>query len=521
MIRKLFVLFVILAIWAIQAEAAKTAKVVKAVKIKVVNEGSKCGSKNNGAICAQDLCCSTTGYCGKTYNHCAVGKCQPKFGHCGIKHLQISDDYYQNNHKIPKAYYHHYHKECDQVPEIHYYYKEKCPVEYSKKSLTVVPNGPLEANSTDTLCEVFIMGNREMKERIVQNNCTWTQNRGTQVACQCSTTGADPVEKDLSISVYWSVAELPPCTIPSPIPEPTPAGLPLGESPSQLGQCLVPQVNGATINNCGANASCSSTWPMCICNAGTRAPKLSDNRHVHTYLSGTQGSNTTVWVAPHVDCDTECSDSECSEVPRDQCDTQRFFPGYALAAAASGQSAFPPAVLGLVWGGWVGGKIRFGDVRVGDEVEVVGKDGKVFLDEVVYVFRPLVKDAVFQILEYVTEEAKDITRHSYIHHATHGPVLITSTTQRLIKNAGAYTAVTRTQDALLIVDGIIASPWAVRHELMTGPIARGFYTILKPSNLHVAVLNSDWIRAINDVIGPAIMRAVDAYPVLVVAAIKT
>ncbi|KAJ3055607.1 hypothetical protein HK097_010031, partial [Rhizophlyctis rosea] len=167
----------------------------------------------------------------------------------------------------------------------------------------------------------------------------------------------------------------------------------------------------------------------------------------------------------------------------------------------------------------------------------VVKGGKKMFDEVAYVFKAGVSDAVYRILEYVTNsgetgefhltpfhvlpvsstrdseptiiQAKEVLRHTYIHHATHGPVLVTATSERLIKDAGAYTAITRTHGALLVVDGIIASPWAIRHELYEwtfGIIVRGLYTILKPMNLHTAILGSDSIAVAAESIAPTVFQ---------------
>ncbi|KAJ3040545.1 hypothetical protein HDV00_010725 [Rhizophlyctis rosea] len=43
---------------------------------------TKCGLGNNWQFCPATQCCSTTGWCGTTTDHCAVGKCQHGFGRC-------------------------------------------------------------------------------------------------------------------------------------------------------------------------------------------------------------------------------------------------------------------------------------------------------------------------------------------------------------------------------------------------------------------------------------------------------
>eukprot|EP00834_Sanchytrium_tribonematis_P005882 NODE_389_length_8228_cov_1.280600.p3 type:complete len:440 gc:universal NODE_389_length_8228_cov_1.280600:112-1431(+) len=46
-----------------------------------IPDGGKCGSANNGGICASGLCCSQYNYCGNTAAHCNTG-CQTAFGSC-------------------------------------------------------------------------------------------------------------------------------------------------------------------------------------------------------------------------------------------------------------------------------------------------------------------------------------------------------------------------------------------------------------------------------------------------------
>ncbi|KAJ3042457.1 hypothetical protein HDV00_007227 [Rhizophlyctis rosea] len=250
-------------------------------------------------------------------------------------------------------------------------------------------------------------------------------------------------------------------------------------------------------------------------------------KQVHNYTATSATTDMNVYVPLGIGCDVSCTANPCdeTEIPR-TCDTKpdNCFPGYATLMMHDGE-------------------VYMRDVKVGDVVEVIGKDGKKIWDEVVYVYRSKRRSGVFSVLEYVGEggergefhltpshvlpvsttatsprsfmQAKDVLRHTYIHHISHGPVLVTGISQRLIKNAGQYAPITRTASSLLIVDGIIASPWAVDHdwlELLMGPIARSAYAILKPMNLHFTVLNSDWIAYVNDLIGPSIMRAIQFAP---------
>ncbi|PQK15088.1 hypothetical protein BB8028_0005g06040 [Beauveria bassiana] len=50
-----------------------------------VKDGEKCGTQGGGSKCAEGLCCSSIGFCGKTDNHCGWfygAYCQREFGSC-------------------------------------------------------------------------------------------------------------------------------------------------------------------------------------------------------------------------------------------------------------------------------------------------------------------------------------------------------------------------------------------------------------------------------------------------------
>ncbi|KAM3462433.1 hypothetical protein NHJ6243_004182 [Beauveria neobassiana] len=50
-----------------------------------VKDGEKCGTQGGGNKCAEGLCCSSIGFCGKTDNHCGWfygAYCQGEFGSC-------------------------------------------------------------------------------------------------------------------------------------------------------------------------------------------------------------------------------------------------------------------------------------------------------------------------------------------------------------------------------------------------------------------------------------------------------
>ncbi|KAJ3045026.1 hypothetical protein HDV00_012448 [Rhizophlyctis rosea] len=307
-------------------------------------------------------------------------------------------------------------------------------------------------------------------------------------------------------------------------PVPTPTGV-FGICEDTLGRCTV---QGNVTAQCGSNAHCDA-WGLCACESGFRASILSQNYHLGVHTNDNSTSNTTIYVPPGVACSVNCTSETCPDV-LNTCDTKpdNCFPGYAALLMKGAMGAYE----GL-----------FRNVKVGDVVQIVDKNGQKKFDEVVYVLRAPVQDVVYSILEYVTADgetgefhltpfhilststtrsaapallqAKEVLPYTYIHHAAHGPVLVTANSQRLIKNAGAYTAIPRTPGALLVVDGIVASPWAVNHDLFEwtfGPVARGLYAILKPMNLHTTVLGSHLFAAINDVIGPSIARAASNVP---------
>lgn len=49
------------------------------------NNGERCGKQGNNKVCADGLCCSSIGYCGRTSDHCGKyqgGNCQVNFGNC-------------------------------------------------------------------------------------------------------------------------------------------------------------------------------------------------------------------------------------------------------------------------------------------------------------------------------------------------------------------------------------------------------------------------------------------------------
>ncbi|KAJ3053282.1 hypothetical protein HK097_004645 [Rhizophlyctis rosea] len=596
--RHIFLLVVFLALWFVQTDAA----VHKTVKeIRVVGDGSKCGNRGNGAICAKGLCCSTIGYCGKTSNHCEVGKCQSKFGFClasapaavKVKTLYkvhtikatvktyvkpvtttTTTKSYATTTSTTKTYQKPattssttkvyskpvtnstttktYQKPMTTSTTVKSYqkpvksstttstYKKPVTSTTTTTTTTAIPESTSTVNEGSTTSTVDVTSSAEESTTSINEESTTSTATGTDESTTStteeSTTSAEEstssAEESTTATEASTTTDAEETTTTTTIegdetstspPEETSTSIPPDETfpicETELGTCI--STNTPTL--CGTiNVSCQSTYSnLCTCNAGWKAPN--NQGFLIRKLGDVEGEFVKPYVVVPlgVDCTEECEMDGCLEVreqPERLCDTEGgsvCFPMYAKV-------------------GVKGGEKRMDEVVAGDFVEVLTKDGEKVLDEIIYVFRAARRGVVYSVLEYVTDDgkigefhltpthtlansatrtssrnfvqAKEVLRHTYIHHITHGPVLVTKTSQRLIQ-AGGYAAIPRTPGALMIVDGVIASPWGVQHYMMDtlfGTAFRIVYAMLKPMNLHIAFMENEWLAKASNFVSPKI-----------------
>ncbi|KAJ3280769.1 hypothetical protein HK104_000419 [Borealophlyctis nickersoniae] len=290
-----------------------------------------------------------------------------------------------------------------------------------------------------------------------------------------------------------------------------------------IGQC---NVNGAT---CGANASCNN-YKLCTCNAGKKglgAIKV----HAFTNPSLTFPTSGNVIVAPGVACDIDCNDASCFEIPA-TCDTDpnNCFPGFAKVRMLDGVSGVEKTE-------------EFKNLKVGDRVMVADKGMKNYaFSEVVYIFNleDGNKTVKFTTLEYEdgngmtgkftltpahllmadTDKAGDATlvmaknvKIGDMIYSKDGAVRVVATFTEYL-TGGAYTAIPLAHNAMLVVDNIVASPYAFRHTMLDytfGTAARALYLLCKSIN-KTSFMSGPFVQAATAAINPYFLGVINRVP---------
>ncbi|KAI8905774.1 hint module-domain-containing protein [Powellomyces hirtus] len=165
-------------------------------------------------------------------------------------------------------------------------------------------------------------------------------------------------------------------------------------------------------------------------------------------------------------------------------------------------------------GGLDAKKVAFDELKAGMRMLVADRDGSTHYSDVAYVVN-LSGDLLYKKIEYVAEDGKtgsvtltlshliqktassgssdatlvkaaEVKAGDYIYHNRAHRVIVTSTSTGMLKpGSGAYSAIPDRADALLIVDGILVSPYSKDHTLadMTfGTATRVLYRSLRFHN---------------------------------------
>ncbi|KAJ3147105.1 hypothetical protein HDU86_008101 [Geranomyces michiganensis] len=248
---------------------------------------------------------------------------------------------------------------------------------------------------------------------------------------------------------------------------------------------------------CDITASCikvatgSSSGYQCTCRSGFKSP--------NAYRIKGDSSNR-VYVAPRTACNDVCAvttgPNACSEVRQMNAECiGGCFPGSATVQVQS--------ATGLE-------KVPFNKLKAGMSMLVADHDGSQHMSDVAFVVN-LSGDLMFATLDYVSDSGKvgqvtlthghliqtgtgasgrtlllpasQIYAGDKIYHDKENAVTVTATrSHRLPSGSGAFSAIPDRSDALLIVEGILASPYSEDHALADrtfGLGARILYRALK------------------------------------------